>query len=150
MAKAAGKKLREEIDNYFAGISRMRAVTENVPTGEKDKYGRDICEERIALNGRGETVKVEEWLVPPTIADLLQHVGLTKEEWERFRGEDKLRTVVQAAELRVERYLRRELLTRPGKDLKGVVLTLQHDFGFDAEAEMGGGTLEELLGGGDE
>lgn len=150
MAKAAGKKLREEIDNYFAGISRMRAVTENVPTGEKDKYGRDICEERIALNGRGETVKVEEWLVPPTIADLLQYVGLTKEEWERFRGDDKLRTVVQAAELRVERYLRRELLMRPGKDLKGVVLTLQHDFGFDAETEMGGGTLEELLGGGDE
>ena len=149
MAKAAGKKLREEIEDYFAGISRMRAVTESVPTGEKDKNGRDICEERVALNGRGEVVKTEDWLVPPTIADLLDHVGLTAEDWERFRSDDKLRPVVQAAEMRVERYLRRELLMRPGKDLKGVVLTLQHDFGFDDETAEGG-TLEDLLGGGDE
>ena len=28
MAKAAGKKLREEIEDYFAGISRMRVVTD--------------------------------------------------------------------------------------------------------------------------
>ena len=145
------KRLKEGIEDYFAGISRREAVTENVPTGEKDKYGRDICEERLALNGRGEVVKVERWLVPPSIQDLLHHIGLTKAEWECFRGEDRFTHLVQAAELRVERYLRRELLIRPGKDLKGVILSLQHDFGFDAEVETeGGGTLEELLGGGEE
>ena len=149
MAKATGKKLREGIEDYFAGISRMEAVKENVPTGEKDKYGRDICEEKTALNGRGEVVMVEQWLVPPTITDLLQHVGLTKVQWEQMREEEGTKAMVAAAELRVERYLRRELLMRAGKDLKGVILTLQHDFGFDSETTECG-TLEELLGGGEE
>ena len=63
VAKATGKKWREGIEAYFAGISRMTEVMESVPTGEKDKYGRDICEEKVVLNSRGEVVKVEKWLV---------------------------------------------------------------------------------------
>ena len=150
MAKATAKKLREGVEAYFAGISRMTEVMESVPTGEKDKYGRDICEERAALNGRGEVVKVEKWLVPPSVTDLQSHLGLTAAQWEQMKEEDGTKATVAAAEMRVERYLRRELLTRPGKDLKGVILTLQRDFGFDGEADEMGGTLEELLGGGEE
>ena len=87
--------------------------------------------------------------MPPSIADLQNHLGLTAAQWELMKEDDGTKAVVMAAERRVERYLRRELLTRPGKDLKGVILTLQHDFGFDSEAAEGG-TLEELLGGGEE
>ena len=150
VAKATAKKLREGIEAYFAGISRMTEVLESVPTGEKDKYGRDICEERVALNGRGEVVKVEKWLVPPSITDLQNHLELTAAQWEQMKEDEGAKAVIEAAEMRVERYLRRELLTRPGKDLKGVILTLQRDFGFDAEADEMGGTLEELLGGGED
>ena len=96
----------------------MTEVMESVPTGEKDKYGRDICEERAALNGRGEVVKVEKWLVPPSIADLQSHLEVTAAQWEQMKGDEGARAVIEAAEMRVERYLRRELLTRPGKDLK--------------------------------
>ena len=88
MSKATGKKLREEIEAYFAGISRMTEVMESVPTGEKDKYGRDICEERVALNGRGEVVKVEKWLVPPSITDLQNHLELTAAQWEQMKGDE--------------------------------------------------------------
>ena len=95
-------------------------------------------------------VKVEKWLVPPSITDLQNHLELTAAQWEQMKGDEGTKAVIEAAEMRVERYLRRELLTRPGKDLKGVILTLQRDFGFDAEMDEMGGTLEELLGGGDE
>ena len=84
MAKATAKKLREGVEAYFAGISRMTEVMESVPTGEKDKYGRDICEERAARNGRGEVVKVEKWLVPPSIADLQSHLEVTAAQWEQM------------------------------------------------------------------
>jgi hypothetical protein len=104
----------------------------------------------VALNGRGEVVKVEKWLVPPSITDLQSHLELTAAQWEQMKEDEGAKTVIEAAEMRVERYLRRELLTRPGKDLKGVILTLQRDFGFDAEADEMGGTLEELLGGGED
>lgn len=149
MARATAKKWREGIEDYFAGISRMTEVTEAAATGEKDKNGREIFEQRTARNGRGEAVLVEQWLVPPSIADLQNHLGLTAAQWELMKEDDGTKAIVMAAERRVERYLRRELLTRPGKDLKGVILTLQHDFGFDSEAAEGG-TLEELLGGGEE
>lgn len=148
MAKAAGKKLKEEIEDYFADISRMEELEENVPTGEKDKYGREICEQVTALNGKGEPVLVEKWLIPPAIPDLLNRLGLTAAQWEQIKENEKLGAIAVAAEERVERYLRRELLMRPGKDLKGIIMTLQNDFGFGEEVEEeDNGSLEDLLGG---
>lgn len=142
------KKLREEIRNYFAEISRTVELKESVCTGEKDEKGKDIYVWVTALNGRGEPVLVEEWLVPPTIADLLGRLHLTAQRWAQIKAEGGLAgAVAMAAEAKVERYLRRELLTRPGKDLKGVILMLQNDFGFGGEVEeQERGTLEELLG----
>ena len=150
MAKASGKWLREKVEDYFAGISRMEELEESAPTGEKDKNGREIYEQRTALNGRGEPVLVEKWLIPPSIPDLLDRLGLTAAQWERIKEDERLGEIAVAAEERVERYLRRELLLRPGKDLKGVIMTLQNDFGFGGETEgEESDTLEGLLGGGD-
>lgn len=148
MAKWTAKKLKTEIDGYFAKISRMAPVKEPVPTGRKDSQGHEIYEMVEMKNGLGEVVMAEEWILPPSIHDLLDCIGMTEEEWEQLKSEDSLKKIAVAAEKKVERYLRRELLTRPNKAIKGVVLTLQKDFGFgdDAASTPEGGTLEQLLG----
>ena len=148
MAKWTRSKLTSAIDGYFAGISRETTVKETVRTDKKDADGHWIYEEREALNGDGEAVKVTEWLLPPSIQDLQHELGISPEEWAEMKNDTKLSAPARCAEQTVERYLRRELLTRPNKAIKGIVLTLQKDFGFDEAAEESGGTLEELLGGG--
>ena len=149
MAKWTRNRLANEIEGYFAGISRESTVKEQVNTGLKDADGHWIYEEREALNGNGEVVTVTEWLLPPSVQDLQSALGITPEEWAEMKNDTKLSAPARCAEQTVERYLRRELLTRPNKAIKGVLVTLQKDFGFDeATEDSSSGTLEELLGGG--
>lgn len=149
MTKWTAKKLKSGIDGYFARISRTVTVKEPVPTGEKDDKGHEIYKMVDMVNGLGEAVETEEWIVPPSIQDLQHALGLTPDDWVEIRADEKLAEIAMAAELRVERYLRRELLVRPNREIKGVMLTLQNDFGFGGEvADEGSGTLEDLLKGG--
>ena len=149
--ESGAAKLEKDITAYFSGISRLVTVKENKPTGKKDSYGHEIYELASVTNRLGKVVKVEEWLIPPSIPDLLHQLKLTQEQWDEMKKIEGFRETCEAAERRVERYLRRELLTRPNKEVKGVMLTLQKDFGF-GELSGGGeaeeGSLEELLGGG--
>ena len=148
MAKWTAKKLKNAVDDYFAGIRRMAPVKEPIPTGRRDSHGHEIYEMVEMKNEREEVVMAEEWILPPSIPDLLDHIGVKEEEWGQIKGDSSLREIALAAEKKVERYLRRELLTRPNKAIKGVVLTLQKDFGFGGVVEEApeGGTLEQLLG----
>ena len=150
MGKWSAKKLKNEIEGYFARISRMVTVKESVPTGRKDDKGHEIYQMVEMMNGLGEPVETEEWIVPPSVPDLLHELGISPEEWAEIKTDGKMAEIAQAAELRVERYLRRELLIRPNKAIKGVMLTLQNDFGFGGEngESEDGNTLEDLLGGG--
>ncbi len=148
----AAAKLEKDITAYFSGISRLVPVQERVPTGQKDENGHEIYRLQSVKNRLGKVVKTEDWLLPPSVPDLLHSLSLTPEDWARMKSEPELGEICEAAERRVERYLRRELLTRPNKAVKGVLLTLQKDFGFgevSASGEDAGG-LEELLGGGGE
>lgn len=153
MAKWTAKKLKSGIDSYFAGICRMASVKEQVPTGKKDSHGHEIFELVEMKNGLGEVVMAEEWILPPSIPDLMHCLDISREEWQEIKADEKMDELVRAAEMRVERYLRRELLMRPNKAIKGVVLTLQKDFGFGdgVTNESGDGSLEQLLlcGGGE-
>ena len=150
MAKWTARKLKNGIEDYFARISRTATVKESVPTGRKDDKGHEIFQMVEMLNGQGEPVVTEEWILPPSIQDMLHELGLTPEDWAEIKAEVKTAEIAMAAELRVERYLRRELLLRPNKAIKGVMLTLQNDFGFGGETPEaeGMGTLEDLIGGG--
>ena len=148
MAKWTAKKLKNAVNDYFAGIRRMATVKEPIPTGRRDSHGHEIYEMVEVENERGEVVMTEEWILPPSIPDLLDHIGVKEEEWGQIKSDGGMKEIALAAEKKVERYLRRELLTRPNKAIKGVVLTLQKDFGFgDGTTEAPeGGTLEQLLG----
>lgn len=150
MVKLTAKKLKEGIEDYFADISRVVELKEKVPTGIRDSSGHEIYDEIVAVNGKGAPVMVEEWLVPPSIIDLQNRLGLTVAEWEQIKADEKTGPLAMAAEVRVERYLRRELLLRPNKAIKGVMLTLQNDFGFGGgeEEDDSSGGLEDLLKGG--
>ena len=144
-------KLEKDITAYFSSISRLVPVQERVSTGQKDENGHEIYKLQSVKNRLGKVVKTEEWLIPPSIPDLLHQLKLTQEQWDEMKKLEGFREACEEAENRVERYLRRELLTRPNKAVKGVMLTLQKDFGF---GEIGGGgeaeegSLEDLLGGG--
>lgn len=144
-----GKKLKKAVERYFQGISRVITVTEQLPTGQKDEDGHMIFKPVSVKNRLGRVVKTEEWILPPSIADLRHELGITEDEWAALKAAEDTRLICAAAEERVERYLRRELLTRPNKAVKGILVTLQEDFGFgaaEAAAAEGGGSLEELLG----
>lgn len=145
---AEARKLEKAMTAYFSGISRLVPVTEQVATGQKDEDGHMIFKAVGVKNRLGKVVKTEDWLIPPSIADLQHALGLTEGEWAALKGREETRELCEAAEKRVERYLRRELLTRPNKAVKGVLMTLQEDFGFGAAeaAAESGGSLEELLG----
>lgn len=130
---------------YFASISRLVPVKERIPTGRKDEYGHDEYKLVSVKNRLGLVVKAEEWILPPSVPELCRYIGVTREQWDAMRGSPEFGAAVRAAEERVEGYLRRELLTRPGKDVKGVVLTLQADHGYGRETGGGGESLEELL-----
>ena len=146
-------KLQREIAAYFSGISRLIPVQERVGTGQKDENGHEIYRLQSVKNRLGKVVKTEDWLIPPSIPDLLHQLKLTEEDWAELKRGEETGPVCEAAEKRVERYLRRELLTRPNKSVKGVLLTLQKDFGFgdlSAPAAEEGGSLEDLMGGGGE
>lgn len=137
LAAAAGE--------YFASVSRLVTLTEKVPTGKKDEYGHEVYKSVSVKNRLGRVVKVEQWLTPPSLRALCRYIGVTEEDWRRMGQSEATAGAVREAEDRIEEYLRRELLTRPGKDVKGVLLTLQEGYGYGRESGGGAETLEELL-----
>ena len=42
-------------------------------------------------------------------------------------------------------YLEQEMLTRPGKDLKGILFNLENNYGYSEKVSMTTDTMEEYL-----
>lgn len=150
--KYTAKALEKAVERYFASISRSKTVTEKQPTGDKDSYGHDILEDMPVLNGLGEPVVVTEYLVPPTVGGLAAFLGVHRSTWNAWCDGSvypEYRDVTQDATSRIHAYLEQESLTRPGKDLKGVLFSLENNYGYREKASVqvtgGGGGLEEYL-----
>lgn len=163
MARGAPKKytkkaLREAVEDYFASITRMKKVTEPVPTGELDKYGHPICVQEPVTNGLGEYVMVKEYLVPPSLGALTDALGIHRSTWDNWRDGEKypeFQDVVAWAEDQILAWKEEQVLTRPGKNLKGIIWDLDNNHGYykkRSEDARGGdagrgtaGKLEDLL-----
>ncbi len=131
--KPTAKKLGEQVERYFDSITRLRTLTE----GGEPVYNR-----------LGETVETVEYLLPPTENDLCLYLGVTPAQWRAYGlPGSPLRTVTEQARERILAWCVREMLTRPGKDLKGLEMYMaQLDSPERREPEEGEPlSLEEKL-----
>ncbi len=140
--KYTKKRLRESLEAYFNSISRTVTLTERVPTGEKDGWGHDVYTQQDILTDAGEPIKVRQYEIAPTVGGICTYLGIHRSTWAEYCDEGKhpeLHEVTEWARELMHGYLEQALLSRGGKDLKGVIFSLQNNYGYreKQEIEMG-------------
>ena len=137
--KYTAKGLRDAVDRYFSSISRTKTATEMVPTGNVDRYGHPEMEPRVILNDNGEEIKYREYVVPPTTAGLCRYLGISHQTWAEYSDKSKHPEYADSttrARERMREYNENELLTRAGKDVRGIIFNLQNNFGYSEKREV--------------
>lgn len=109
-------------------------------------------EERPVINSLGQKVEITEYILPPSVADLCQALGIRRSAWAGYCDHQLHPEFTDLTEQTCERmraWNERELLTRPGKDIKGVIFNLQNNYGYGGEKremELGPGARKALRG----
>lgn len=137
--KYTPKRLRDAVDAYFCRYTRTVTVREQVNTGLKDGWGHWIYELKDVCNDAGEAVTVREFVVPPTVGGLCRHLGIHRSTWAAWCDKEEypeFAEVVEYAKEVMQGYLEAELLTRNGKELKGVIFSLQNNYGYAEHKEV--------------
>lgn len=137
--KYTAKGLRDAVDRYFSSISRTKTATEMVPTGNVDRYGHPEMEPRVILNDDGEEIKYREYVVPPTTAGLCRYLGISHQTWAEYSDKSthpEYADSTTRARERMREYNENELLTRAGKDVRGIIFNLQNNFGYSEKREV--------------
>lgn len=124
----------------------MKRVTEKVDTGERDEKNHVVYTEVEVINRYGKPLEIEEYIIPPTIEDLAAFLGIHRSTWTNYCNDELYFDTTTRARGRIRAYLHRELLTREGKDIRGVMFDLQNNFGFTdkKQVELGPGTKKIL------
>ena len=131
--KYTPRTLRKAVERYFGSITRRVRVTENVPTGAYDEKGHMLYEPKPVVNSLGEEVWVTEYIVPPEVSALCEYLGIDRSTWANYRDPEKhpeLAGITDWVYDRIKAWNERELLTRPGKDIKGIVFNLENNYGY--------------------
>lgn len=146
--KYTARTLKKAVDEYFKSITREVVMTENKPTGKKDKMGHMIYEAVNIVNRLGKEMVITEYLVPPTVGGLSDYLGIHRDTWNDYCNHEKhpeFSDTTTYAQGRIHAYLEREMLTRQGKDLKGVLFNLENNFGYKERHEIVNDTVESFL-----
>jgi len=137
--KYTKKALNEAVQAYFESISRTVTATERYETGNKDSDGHAIWGTQDICNDAGEPIRYKEYVLPPTVGGLCSYLVISRETWDSYcdpkRNPQFLDTTTRARG-RMFNYCENELLTRPGKDLKGVIFNLENNYGYSDRHEM--------------
>lgn len=131
------KALDEAVERYFSSISRVVVATEMKPTGQRDGKGHMIYEPVPIINALGEELKVEEFIVPPTVGGLCQFLGIHRSTWAEYCDKDlhpEFSDTTTRARGRMRAYLEQQLLTR--KDVRGVIFDLQNNHGYAEKRQV--------------
>lgn len=147
--KYTEKTLTKAVRRYFDSISREVAVTERVDSGERDSKGHVIWNTVPVTNKLGEPMKVTEYAVPPTVAGLCAYLGIHRSTWAEYCDPDRhAELIAVTAEVRdiMQGYREEQLLTRSGKDVRGIVFDLQNNYGYSEKrsVEVTGGVEDYL------
>lgn len=131
------KTLDEAVERYFATITRIVTMTELIETGERDDKGHKIFERKPITNSLGEEAKVEEYIVPPTVGALCQHLGIHRSTWAEYCDRElhpEFSDTTTRARGRLRAYLEQQLLIR--KDVKGIIFDLQNNHGYAEKRQL--------------
>ena len=143
--------LERAVNRYFRSITRRVPMTELVPTDRTDDKGHPILEPRPVYNDLGKQMILTEYLVPPSVTDLCDALHIHRSTWANYCDTEQhpeLAEITEAARARMQAWNEREMLTRPGKDVKGIIFNLQQNYGYGGEKhemELSGGALEGFL-----
>lgn len=129
--------LEKAAEAYFDSISRYKQVTEAVPTGKRDDKGRVIYDYVPVYSKNGDPVIITDYVEPPTIGGLCEYLGISRNTWATLYANHEARPefaeVTNAIRDVLQRWNERELLTRPGQDIKGIVFNLQQNYGYTGD-----------------
>lgn len=132
--KYSARSFEDALKRYFEGISRVRTVTEPVGTGRMDRYGHEIMAQRPVKNLRGETVTVTEFVEPPTVGGLCAALEISRATWMRYHEGPTAAAAAWADDV-LRTWNERELLTREGRNLQGVIFNLQNNYGYSSKIQ---------------
>ena len=143
--------LRRAVNRYFDSITREITVTEPVDTGKKDKDGHKIFEMRPVENKLGKPVTTTEYIIPPSKGDLAIFLGIHRSTWDNYHDGTKypeFQDIAADADARIQAWNEREMVTREGKNLKGILFNLENNYGYreriDAQVSGVGEYLQQL------
>jgi len=121
-----GESLMKGVVRFFKSISRT------VPA-----RARDTGEELV--NDLGTPIMLTDYIIPPTEGRLCRELGINISTWWRYKDASQypeMQPAVQYASDRIAEYLQQELLTREGKDVRGVIFNLQNNYGWSEKKEI--------------
>lgn len=145
--------LERAVRKYFRSITRQVPQTEMVPTGQTDERGHMTYRPEPIINDLGKQVILTEYIIPPSVSDLCEALHIHRSTWANYCDSDlhpELEEITETVRARMQAWNERELLTRPGKDIKGIIFNLQQNYGYGGEKhemELSGGALEAMLKG---
>ena len=145
--KYTPRTLHKAVTAYFASISREIVMTEPKPTGYRDDKGHMIYEDVPVENSLGEKLKTTQYLIPPTVGGLAAYLGIHRDTWNAYCKMTEFSDTTTYARGRMHAYLEQEMLTRSGKDLKGILFNLENNYGYRERQQVAvqGMSLEDLL-----
>ena len=132
------RTLRKAVDRYFASISRTVPVKEPKETGKLDRYGHPVFEYVNVHNSLGEEVFTTEYLIKPSAAGLARFLGIHRSTWDNYHDPDvypEFQDIVEDADDRIFAWTHDQLLSRSGRDVRGVVVELEHRWGYKQECQ---------------
>lgn len=129
--------LGKACERYFAAITRRVKVTEPVDSGRRDERGHVIYDHIPVKNTLGDEVEVTEYIIPPSMHELCAFLGIDRATWSRYMSEDDAFAAVgERVRERMKAWNEHEMLTRPGKDLKGILFNLTNNYGYSEKKEV--------------
>lgn len=134
--KYTAAALRKAVDRYFATITRRVTVTELVDSGKRDDKGHVIMVPVPVKNSLGEELERTEYLVPPSMTELYEFLGIDKSTWSRYMQREDYAPIGERVYERMKAWNEHEMLTRPGKDLKGILFNLTNNYGYSEKKEV--------------
>ena len=122
------KQLRLAVERYITKNSRILPRTEETWTGELDDKGHRVMTLNAIKAEDGSTIEYRAWAVPPNIGGLCRELGISRRTWSEYANPEKhpeFVEVVQDVQDLMQTWLEEELLTRPDKELKGIIFNLE-------------------------
>lgn len=134
--KYTPKAFARAVERYFDSISRDAPVTEQVATGEVDRYGHPVFEPVPVTNRLGELLVRREFLVPPTVSDLCVALGIHRSTWAEYAKDPAFSDTTTHAQGVMRAWNEQQLLTRSGKDVRGIEFNLTNNFGYKDQMHL--------------